>query len=988
MLYWPVRFQEEGRTLTAAIRLLHRRRRRRARHSERQLRLGLGLGVLLLFLALLVLLPAAGAWWMYSEALTALPPLPASGQAVTHEGPSHLYDRNGQTVLLSAGGLAGSVRSWRTLEELPESLIAATLLSEDPAFLDRPATSPVTLGVQLWQDTLGETIRNETLAVRLARTLYSAPVAPPGALTSDRELVIAAELERLHSREDLLEWHLNTNHYGNDAWGIEAAARLYLGKPATQLALDEVALLAAIPPEPELNPLQALAAARRRQDELLYDLLRAGHIDAREATAALGRETPVLARRDMSSRTAPEFSDLALQQARVILDSLGMDGERMLAQGGLRILTTLDLALQERASCLLQMHLGRLAPTVATSECQNGDLLPLATGMEAPPTEAALVILDLRNGELLAMLGKAADRRHPPGPLLQPYVYFEAFRTGRTAADMLLDVPLEIPGDIEGLLYAPTNNDGLFRGPLPLRDAMSAGLLPPSIQLASELRLDNVLARASSLGLTGLDAVTGANLSLLERGGAVSLLDAANSYALFATQGEQRGLLPGQSAGPQGPAPLSVLAIEDSGGRVLWQAQRSADLACSEAPDCTSRFAAELGFLVNDVLADQAARVRVLGEADVRLLDVGRPAAVVSGMSGQRQVAWTLGYSPGHLVGVQMGRGEDGPMSADAPVGGPAAHFWHAMMLLLHEGQSAEVWPPPDNIIELEVCERSGLLPNGICPTRREHFIAGLEPQQMDNHWQLFAINSANNRLATVNTAPELLGQRAWFVPPPEALAWWLANDQPLPPDLLDEPGQVVASLSRPLPFAWVGGLVEIHGNIDPQGLNYYLLEQGEGLNPQRWQSIGAGRNAPFASGLLGTWDTEGLSGLHSLRLTVVRSDGSREAEQRQVTVDNQAPSLELEPGNLELLWPALREIHLNAGVQDNLAVERVEFYRNGHLLGIDRVWPWGFDWKIEGVGMDVFRAVAYDEVGNQASDEMVLRVVPGRAQDASALEG
>lgn len=944
------------------------------------MRVGLGLGVLLLFVALFALLPAAGAWWMYREALNAMPPLPASGLAVTDGGPSHLYDRNGQTVLLSAGG----ARNWRALEELPDALIAATLLSEDPDFLDRPPGSPVTLGIELWRAALGENIRDDSLAARLARSLYS---AAPGGLSPGRELVLAAELERRHSRQDLLEWRLNTSHYGNDAWGIEAAAWLYLGKPATQLALDEVALLAAIPPQPQSNPLQDETAARLRQDELLYGLLRAGHVDAREATAALRRETPVLARRDPSSRLAPDFSDLALNQARAILDSLGLDGGRMLAQGGLRILTSLDLALQERASCLLHLHLGRLAARAASGDCEDEDLLPLAPAMETPPQEAALVILDVRTGELLAMSGGASERRHPPGPLLQPYVYFEAFRKGWTAADMVLDLPLELPGDIEGLLYAPVNHDGLFRGPLPLRDAMSAGLLPPAVQLASDIGLENVVARAGSLGLRGLEAAGGAGLSLLERGGAVSLLDAAGSYALFATQGEQRGLLPGTAAGPQGSAPLSVLAIEDSGGQVLWRSQQAADLACSEAAQCMSRFAGELGFLVNDVLADQAARIRVLGEADVRLLDVGRPAAVVSGMDGRRRVAWSLGYSPGHLVGVQLGRDGDDPMSADAPVSGPAAHLWQALMTLLHEGQSAEGWPQPENIIELEVCERSGLLPNGICPTRRDHFIAGVEPQQRDNFWQLFAINSANRRLATVNTAPELLGQQAWFVPPPEALAWWLANDQPLPPKLLDEPGQDVASLSRPLPFAWVGGLVEIHGDVDLQDLNYYLLEQGEGLNPQRWQSIGAGRSAPYASGLLGAWDTDGLSGLHSLRLTVVRSDGSRETEKRQVTVDNQAPSLELEPGNLELLWPALREIRLNAEVQDNLAVERVEFYRNGHLLGIDRVWPWGFDWTIEGVGSDVFRAVAYDEVGNQASDEMVLRVVAGRARADTPLE-
>ena len=112
-----------------------------------------------------------------------------------------------------------------------------------------------------------------------------------------------------------------------------------------------------------------------------------------------------------------------------------------------------------------------------------------------------------------------------------------------------------------------------------------------------------------------------------------------------------------------------------------------------------------------------------------------------------------------------------------------------------------------------------------------------------------------------------------------------------------------------------------------------------------------------------------------------MRADGSRESGLRQVTVDNEAPTLRLEPGDTNIIWPAEREIHLSAEVVDNLAVNRVDFYRNGQLLGSDRVWPWGFDWHIEGTGTDTFSAVAYDEVGNQASDEMTLRVLRNRQQ-------
>lgn len=944
--------------------------------GARQLRFSLTLGILLLLLALLALLPGAAAWWIYQDVLETTPALPAGGFAATTAGPSHFYDRSGETPLFSIAEVTANERAWRRLAELPPQLIEATLLAEDPDFLTRPPTSPVTVAIDLWQHALGAARPPApSLGARLLRSLYAPPAAPAGALTGEREIVLTAELERLHSREDLLEWHLNTSHYGNEAWGIEAAARLYLGKAATQLTLDEVALLAAIPPAPALNPLQAGAAARQRQDELLRSMLRAGSIDARAATKALAADTALRPPDRQSARLAPEFSQLALRQTRAILESLGLEAEGMLARGALRIHTTLDLALQESATCLSRLHLQQLrSPAPAARTCADEALLAPAPAMAVPPDVAAMAILDVTTGELLALPGEATARQYPPGPLLQPFVYFEAFRKGRTVADMLLDVPLELPGDFEGLLYTPVNSDGLFRGPLPLREAMSAGLLPPAVQLASELRLDSILARAGRLGLAGLEAHTTEQLSLLERGGEVSLLDGAWAYAGFAAQGERRGL--------NGREPLAVLRIDDAQGQLLWQAPRNGAADCAVAPDCTPLFAGELGYLVNDVLADQNARARVLGEADARLLDIGRAAAVVSGVTGQRRAAWTLGYTPRYLVAVHLGRSDSGSMSGDATATGPAAQLWRALMLALHEGLAPETWQRPGQIVDLEVCERSGLLPNGICPMRHDLFIQGVEPQRTDSHWQLFAINTRNGRLATIDTAPELLGQRVYFVPPPEALDWWQASGLPLPPVLLDEPGQPATGLQQPEPFAWVGGVVQIRGTLDPEGLNYYLLEQGEGLNPQRWQRISTGQDAPRPPGLLGNWDTSGLSGLYSLRLIIVRDDGSRATERRQVTVDNQAPALQLEPGDGDLLWPALREIRIKASVQDNLAVERVEFYRNGHLLGTDRVWPWGLDWQIEGPGRETFRAVAYDEVGNQASDEMTLRIVSVRPRN------
>ena len=193
--------------MSAATRIFQRRRRRRALRKSRQQRLGLGLGALLLATALLVMLPAGGAWWMYQNALAALPPLPTGGQAAPAAGPVSLlrsqrrnpaaqrarsYER--RNALADAGGVAGTPGDGHPADGRPR-------LPEAPGTLPRDhCTAPVA------ESHRSPLPPEQTLTLRLVRNFYAPPVAPPAALTREREIVLAAELERLHSREALLEW--------------------------------------------------------------------------------------------------------------------------------------------------------------------------------------------------------------------------------------------------------------------------------------------------------------------------------------------------------------------------------------------------------------------------------------------------------------------------------------------------------------------------------------------------------------------------------------------------------------------------------------------------------------------------------------------------------------------------------------------------------------------------------------------------------------
>lgn len=981
----------------SATQIIQRRRRRaqrrQARHNRNRL-WGAIIGVLLLAL---VVLPGAtlagGALAMYAQAVRALPEPLDTIYLDPIVGPTQLYDRSGETLLFSVQDPLGDERSWIALDSLPSYVVDATLLMEDPGYLTRARSGLPSAMVKLWQNTFNGPLPGDpSLTGRLVRNAIVQQGEFATAYDREREIALVAEINRHYTPEEVLEWHLNTNFYGNEAFGIEAAAQVYLGKSAVDLTLDEAALLAAIPVAPQYNPIDNEVAARGRQDDVLRALLQDEKITSVDYDLAVTTSTPVLEAGGQIPDVAPNFALYARRQAKDILDWLGHDGARLVSRGGLHITTTLDLDLYYQSECALRTHMNRLSGDASPvraldgSTCDSALYLPPvnAVTLERPPDSGALVILDVHTGEIKTMVGPVVDRIYQPGVTLQPFVYFEGFRTGETPADMVLDIPRPLPGAAEGLIYTPANPDGQFRGPINLRDAMSAWLLPPAVQIANERRLDNILGRAHLLGINSLDENARYDLSLLERGGQVSVLDMAYAYSVLSSMGEMRG----RQVEPIGRSyrerdPVAVLRIADADGNVLWEyggSQYEPD--CAVAPNCTFIYDDELGYLVNHVLADQATRTRVLGQENVGVLDTGRATAVVNGTTGDRRDAWTLGYTPQIVAGVHLGRTDDAAMTLDALNSDGSAPVWRALMdyVTIRDGLPPDDWPRPDNISELSVCERSGLLPNGICPTRREIFIDNIQPNRLDTYWQAVDINSQTNQLATVNTPAGSRSERVYFIPPTEAMDWWEANNQPLPPteyDTVSRPELLgAAALLQPAPFAYVGGTVDIRGSLDPTNMQFYQLAYGQGLNPAEWIQIGPQQTEFTRGASLGSWDTTGLDGLYSLRLTVVLNDNSLETDVRQVTVDNLPPTVTLTTSQPVYRWPQDQVISLEAEVEDNLAIERVEFYYNGEFFGTDEEWPYGFEWDITRVGVERFGVVAFDAVGSQASSEVTVEVI------------
>lgn len=977
------------------IQIIKKRKFRRIHKHHQQFTDQLSLSSLLIFLVLGVILPisvAVGAVGVsYSQALALLPDARTLVSLDPILGETRLYDASGQTLLLSLQDSANTT-TWLSLDEMPETVWRATLLWEDPTFLSHTGFNPFVLIRNWWSNQLnGPLGEDNSIAGRLVRNILLPPQTDAMAGRA-LEMALIAELHRRYTPQQILEWHINTNYYGNEAYGIEAAAQLYLGKSARYLTLDEVALLVAIPTAPQFNPIDDETAARGRQSDLLRRMLVEGIITASQFEAVAGVQTSIRSSIGEIPLIAPEFVVYARKQAERILTSLGLDGTRLVSRGGLKIITTLDLDLYYQADCTLQTHLTRLRDAQAgavetriNTPCVAARYLPEeipATDQSNLPDTGVIVILDPNTGEILAMVGDATKAGYQPSVTLHPLIYLDGFfnpSPNYTAATMLLDIPRPFPGAVEGLIYIPTNPDGRFRGPISLRNAMGAGLLPPVTQVANVLNLNTVLRRTvNRLGINSLR--TGLyDLSLLERGGAVSVLDVGFTYGVLAASGYASGLrITPIAPGLRDHDPLAIRRIETNTGDVLWEYDE-AERRISRVPVVES----QLAYVVNHILSDTRTRWGTLGQGNI--LETTRPTAVVNGMSSDRVDNWTVGYTPQIVTVVLLGRTDRTPTSLDPFAMAGAATVWRAMMDYIHTRDALPIleWKRPETIITALVCEISGMSPNDACRTREEIFLDVSQLPPKDTYWQLVEINTQTRLRASINTPAALRAQVPYFVPPPEAMDWWRANNQPLPPTEYDAVNITQTDLSttvilQPRNFDVVGGIVDVRGSVDEGTLEFYQVSYGQGPNPTEWINLTEPQTWFVAGRSIAQWDTTGLDGTYVLRLRVVKKNGTIETAFSQVTVDNIPPAIVLRAGepNQVFRWTIDSIIPVTAEVSDNIRISRVDFYLNGQFVATVSSFPYVYNHPINRPGIETFTAVAYDAVDNSSTAETRIEVV------------
>lgn len=799
-------------------------------------------------------------------------------------------------------------------------------------------------------------MKSEKLKVK--STQHSALSTQPLAL-STQHFLLTQRLTQTYSEVELVEWYVNTAYYGQLAYGIEAAAQLYFGKPARQLSLPEAAVLVAIPLAPEQNPIQNPTAAKARQEAVLDALLEQG-VYSREAIVA-AKFTPLVwatsAEQSRYELIAPHYALYVRQQL------LAQFGAEPLLREGWRVYTPLDLRLQSQAECVARAHVDRLGgglglPADEASRCPALAELPQPSGQAVGGNvnEAAVVALDPRTGELKALVGSlnfwenplnmATDGLRQPGTLLTPFTYLTALAQGYTAASMVLDVETDFGTDYNGIPYVPQNPDGLFHGPMSLRQALGSGYHVPAVEVLGWVGVENALRTARQMGLATLTADSGrVGLPIALGGGQVRLLDVAVAYGVLANNGRLAS-----------QPPIALSRIESRTGELIWTA---------ETPLEEQILSPQLAYLMNDMLADNRARCAGYGCPNSLELPDGRPAAVKVGQSNDGRDVWTVGYTPQLVVGVWLGNRENQPLpQLRGEVG--AAPIWRAIMAWAMAEEAIGRWERPPGLTERTVCIPSGLLSNGLCPTADELFLAGTEPELYDTMVQAVLVNRQTGRLATSYTPPGLVEQRLFVVYPERARAWAEAQNTPTPPTEYDTLGVLRpegedAAITSPAPLAAVRGVVEITGWARGADFAHYRLAYFAGLTPTAIEVLtDTVTSRVSAEGVLGVWDTTGLNGLYTLLLTVVREDGTFAEVNVPLTIDHVVP---------EVAWGEEAEGWLPLVATDDIGVVQVVVYVDeltvpyAVLVGE----PWGVDVPPLGVGCTRLRAVAVDGAGNES---------------------
>lgn len=573
---------------------------------------------------------------------------------------SIIYDRTGEHALYEIHGEEN--RKVIAHEEIPDTVRKATIAAEDNSFYSHQGIDIKAIARSLKADVSSNEIQQggSTITQQLARNVF---------LTREKtfkrkifEIILAFKIEKTFSKDEILDMYLNAIPYGSNAYGIQSAAQTFLGKNASDLTLDEAALISALPNATTFYSPHGshLSELNRRKNKILGQMADLDMISSDEEKNASEQDTFSKIIPFKQSIDCPHFVFYVKEQLEKEY------GQDMLAKGGFKVYTTLDYDLQKNAEKIVRRNIETV-------------------GKKYGATNAALVSVDPKTGQILAMVGskdyfdKSIDGQvnvaispRQPGSSFKPFAYAAAFEKGYQPENMLYDIPTNFGPDGSGQDYKPNNYDGSFHGPVTMRQALSNSLNIPAVKTLYLAGINDTIDLAHRLGITTLNEKNRYGLALVLGGGEVTLLDETASFSVFGNDGKKN-------------ATTGILKIIGSDGNAFY----------GSSPENIQTIHQEIARKINSILSDNGARSMVFGTGS-KLYIPGRQVAAKTGTTQEFHDAWTVGYTPQIATGVWVGNNNNEAMDSGADGSYVAAPIWNDFMTEALKNYPTEAFPDYD----------------------------------------------------------------------------------------------------------------------------------------------------------------------------------------------------------------------------------------------------------------------------------------------------
>lgn len=603
-----------------------------------------------------------------------------------------------------------------TFEEIPKTLKEATIAIEDKNFYKHGGFSQTGMiraflnmflgrGLQGGSTITQQLIKNVLLTTRQTVT------------RKVQEMILAFEVERRYKKDEILLMYLNESPYGGTYWGVGTAAKAYFGKSAKDLNLVESAILAGLPQSPSLySPFIGKNDAwKTRTKSVLRRMREDGYITKDQENTALKKV-------EITKFNAPKILIESPHFVFYVKDQIEQQYGSKIIDKGVKIKTTLSLEVQQTAEKIVKEEIAKLKDFNATN--------------------AAVVVLDSKTGEILAMVGSydfndekfgkfnvAELGQRQPGSALKPFTYGLAFEKGYNASTIFMDVKTTFP-DQGTEDYSPVNYDGKFRGPVQLRFALGNSINIPAVKLLSVLGLRDFLTKLDDLGMPTFtpnsDNLKRFGLSLTLGGGETTLLNLTSAYSVLASGGLKHDI-------------SSIADISDFKGKNIFKKVRTQEKKV---------FSPEVSFLLSHILSDNNARIEEFGPNSYLNIP-GKTVAVKTGTTDDKRDNWAVGYTKSITVGVWVGNNDNSKMNPKIASGATGASpIWYRIMRELLKKYDDGIIEKPEKVKALIIDSYLGGLPKDGYPTRSEYFIEGSEPKDISPYYKKLKISKANGKLA------------------------------------------------------------------------------------------------------------------------------------------------------------------------------------------------------------------------------------------------